>query len=297
MAYAGGSVGRGDADCYSDLDLNIIVSSPVGHKSVNLSFEQCDIQLHVHSWSGSDTMRAAPWRHRYLSEARSVYDPYNVLGMLKPAAIEYFRSDEGRGRMLRQAHEEVQQFLHRLDDCLRDDEQMGAAIAVHEAWHAAAASFVWMNRECCSGGALLGHIRAHLPSLCDVFLSIALEHQATADEMLDALSYYRHYLRGSVRGECFALDPVMDRHIARKAARYADKGETDGLRMLIRNEALWCYAASGGGIEQFGREYRAYPAAVREALASLGCFTYTSVQMSELLRQIEQLTDSAQKAV
>ncbi|WP_127534057.1 nucleotidyltransferase domain-containing protein [Paenibacillus kobensis] len=297
MAYAGGSVGRGDADSYSDLDLNIVVSSPIQRKSMNITFEHCDIQLHVHSWNGSDAMRAAPWQNRFLSEARTVYDPHNVLGMLKPAAVDYFRSNEGRSRMLKQAHDEVEQYLQRLDSCLRYDELVGASLAVQGAWHAAAASFVWMNCECCSGDALLGHIRSKQPKVYEAYRSIALNQTTTAAEMLKALSFYRDYLRSTASSDNFALDSVMDQHIARKVERLAASKDTDGVRLLIRCEAMLCYAAAGGKIEQFGRQYREYPAPVQEALASLGCAAYTSTQISELLHQVEQLTESAQQAV
>src|SRR5690554_1821801 len=74
-AFAGGSVGRGEADEYSDLDLNYFVDGPNESESINVHYQDQTIQLHIHTFPNIDDIYQNPWNYRFLLEARSMYDP------------------------------------------------------------------------------------------------------------------------------------------------------------------------------------------------------------------------------
>jgi hypothetical protein len=186
FGYAGGSVGRGDADAYSDLNLDVIIASvePVANR-IHVPYEDITIQLNIQSWEGSCTMRSKPWRIRFLSETRVVYDPHGVFAALKPAVLEYFHSEEGRSRMLTQAQEEVQHYLQCLDRCIRTDDLIGASLAVQAAWLIAAYNLAWTRHGSCSNGRLLSIIQTEEPALYEAFRTIcAYENIAGIEDLL-----------------------------------------------------------------------------------------------------------------
>ncbi|MWC29339.1 hypothetical protein [Paenibacillus sp. MMS18-CY102] len=297
-AYAGGSVGRGEADQYSDLDLNIYVTSQSKQTiSHNVLFEGTMIQLHFHAWPGSQALRSQPWTHRFLIESRSVYDPFGLLEKLKPAAIRYFRSCDGRKQMLLQATEEIQCYLYGLDRCIREDNLLGAFVAVQAAWHAAATSFAWMKDECCSAGGLFPRIRHAEPMMYASFQSICTQPlEASVERQLHALATYRRYLLEQKVGQA-GLDSGKDQLIARKVERYIGIGELDYAKWVLRSEAMLCYVAYAGGIFQFGQHVEMLPQNLKEALALLGVTSFSMEQLSELLHQVDWFTERAKLAV
>ncbi|EFM08513.1 hypothetical protein PaecuDRAFT_4704 [Paenibacillus curdlanolyticus YK9] len=297
-AYAGGSVGRGEEDQYSDLDLNIYVTSQ-SNKTVSLHvpYEGISIQLHFHAWPGSQALRSEPWAHRFLIESRTVYDPYGLLEKLKPAAIRYFRSGDGRRQMLLQATEEVQCYLNRLDRCIREDNLLGAFVAIQVAWHAAATSFAWMKDECCSTGGLFPRIRHAEPTMYAAFQSICAQPlEASVEHQLHALASYRRYLQ-EIKPGLTTLYAGADQLIARKIERYIGIGELDYAKWVLRYEAMMCYIASVEDIHQFGEHVETLPQTMKEALRMLGVTSYSMEQLSELLHQVDWLTERAKLAV
>ncbi|GMK38109.1 hypothetical protein PCCS19_11630 [Paenibacillus sp. CCS19] len=298
FAYAGGSVGRGDADAYSNLNLYIVVSSiDCKWNCSNVLYDGVTIHLNIQSWEGSGVMRSKPWAHRFLREARIVYDPHGAFDSLKPAALEYFESAEGRRKMLVQSQEQVQHYLQCLDSCIRNDDLLGASLAVQAAWMAATSSVAWMRHGACSNGRVLSIIQTEEPETYTAFRSIcAQENAVPIDGSLMSLANYRHYLReqnGSISG----LEPVMDMQIARKVERMLSAGsEIHTVHWLLRREAVRCYIAAGGTFRNFGIHYHRSPYPIQHHLDQLGFIAYSSKQLSELLRQVDRLADQAKRA-
>lgn len=299
FAYAGGSVGRGDADAYSNLNLYIVVSS-TDFESIdsNVLYDGVIIRLHIQAWEGSGVMHSQPWRNRFLSEARIVYDPYGAFETLRPAVLEYFASVEGRRKMLLQSQEQVQHYLKCLDSCIRSDDQFGASLAAQAAWVTAASSLVWMRHSCCSGSNMLSIMNIEEPEIYKAFRSIcAQENAVPIDGSLMSMAHYRHFLREQ-NGSISRLEPILDTQIARKAERMliSGRGEVHTVQWMLRREALSCYIATGGTFRNFSQHYDQTPFAIQHHLDQLGFSAYTSRQISELLRQVEWLFEQAKQA-
>lgn len=297
FAYAGGSVGRGEADRYSDIDLNIVAACPDQPPvCLNVPYDGSIIQLRIHAWAGSNVIHSLPWRHRFIAESSVVYDPYGAFEKLRPAAIDYYRSKEGRERMLMQSQQEVQKLLQIMDSGIQADELLSASIAAQRAWQAAAASLAWLRHESCASTGLFPMVRAEEPQLFNSFQKIIIGQQRGTDDNLAAsLAVYRRFLRDRFDSS-FALDPVMDQLAARRAERYAAREEGMHARWLLRSEALWCYIAAGGQLNKFGTHYGYLPEEVQEALCRLGVAAYSPAELSELLHQVERLSELAQQA-
>gem|GEM_PF-1531791 len=299
FAYAGGSVGRGDADIYSNLNLYIVVSSTNFESIVtNVQYDGVFIRLHIRAWEGSCVLRSQPWRNRFLSEARVVYDPYGAFEALKPAVFDYFASIEGRRKMLQQSQEEVQLYLKCLDSCIRTEDPFGASLAAQAAWLTAASSLVWMRHSCCSGSNMFSIMQIEEPETYSEFRRIcAQENAVPIDGSLLSLAHYRHFLREQ-NESISRLEPIMDTQLARRSERMLVTGrnEVHAVQWMLRREAVHCYMATGGTFGRFSKHYHQAPFAIQHHLDQLGFSAYPSRQISELLCQVEWLTEQAKRA-
>jgi hypothetical protein len=103
-AFAGGSVGRREADEYSDLDLNFyIVTDTNIETSQNIIFKNTIIQLHSHRLPDIREIHENPWNYRFLQEAKCLYDPKDIFRNLRNESIVYFESNDGQKLMKNQA--------------------------------------------------------------------------------------------------------------------------------------------------------------------------------------------------
>lgn len=94
IAYAcvGGSVGRGEADDYSDIDLTIYTEDSLAEKMADIHYGNKIIQLEVKHTSELPYIQAiydSPWDNRFLSETLDMKDIDNRLMDIKQQAFFY----------------------------------------------------------------------------------------------------------------------------------------------------------------------------------------------------------------
>lgn len=128
-SFAGGSVGRGEADEFSDLDLNYYVNESNIEISTNINFKEEIIQLHTHSLPDLNDIYQNPWDYRFLLEARCVRDPKLIFQELFVQSKLFFNSVEGRLLMSSQAKDVVRKRLNWLDKCILKEEWITAGLA------------------------------------------------------------------------------------------------------------------------------------------------------------------------
>jgi len=291
-AFAGGSVGRGEADRYSDLDLNIWISDETEPPcSKNVRYQNRIIQLHVHGLPKIGNVMANPWDFRFLAEARAVYDPEGILRRLLTDASEYFRSPQGRERMFVQAGERVSQRKLWLAQCLDNGEWLTAGVAAHAAWTDAAFAYSYFARGSLSTGGVLPIVREL--KLYEAYRDIRFADPFVGtDRLLAALRAYRAHLY-KTNPDHFALDPIQDELAARKTARYEEQNDVENLLWQLSGEAFWCYlsSVSGKSLEQHVNEL---PENIRNGLTVLGFKPYTEKQIDVLLKQTNELLERAE---
>ncbi|MEC0208106.1 hypothetical protein P4H70_04015 [Paenibacillus ehimensis] len=288
-AWAGGSVGRSEADRFSDLDLNVYTSNQEQpHYSANVRFQEHVIQLHVHPLPQMEQIIGSPWDFRFLEEARIVSDPSGQLQALIAEASEYFQSPQGRERMLSQAKASIAEHQAWLQESLNAQERMTASFAADAVWADAAQAYAYFVHGAMSTGGLLPIMRQLdlYPAYREIRFGAG---SIDPDKLLAALQAYRSYLRErSGDGDAFALQTVQDELAARKAARYCETGDLDNLAWQLYAEAFWCYLAATDG-RTFEQHVRELPDVMREHLVTLGFRTYSEEQMHTLLKQAEHL--------
>ncbi|MCP3773021.1 hypothetical protein NLX71_06755 [Paenibacillus sp. MZ04-78.2] len=288
-ALAGGSVGRGEADRFSDLDLNVYTSNQEQpHYSANVLFQEHVIQLHVHPLPQMEQIIGSPWDFRFLEEARIVSDPSGLLQALITEASAYFQSPQGRERMLSQAKAAIAEHQAWLQESLDAQERITASFAADAVWGEAAMVYAYFVHGAMSTGGLLPIMRRLdlYPAYREIRFGAG---SIDPDKLLTSLQAYRAYLRKrSGDADAFELQSVQDELTARKAARYKEAGDPDNLAWQLYAEAFWCYLALDDGqtLEQHVREL---PEAMRAHLVTLGFQTYSEEQIHTLMKQAEHL--------
>ena len=288
-AWAGGSVGRSEADRFSDLDLNVYTSNQEQpHYSANVLFQEHVIQLHVHPLPQMEQIIGSPWDFRFLEEARIVSDPSGLLQALIADASAYFQSPQGRDKMLSQAKAAIAEHQAWLQECLDAEEPLTASFAADAVWADAAQAYAYFVHGAMSTGGLLPIMRQLdlYPAYREIRFGAG---NIEPDKLLASLQAYRAYLRErSSDADAFALQSVQDELAARKAARYRETGDPDNLAWQLYAEAFWCYLALADS-KTFEQHVRELPEAMQAHLITLGFRTYSKEQMHTLLKQAEHL--------
>ncbi|MGZ9584481.1 hypothetical protein [Paenibacillus marinisediminis] len=292
-AFAGGSVGRGEADEYSDLDLIYYVLESNRSDSTNIIYNNQAIQLDIHTMPQRSDIEQNPWDYRFMLEAKVIYDPAGKFEQLREEAISYLNSCEGRQLILKQASEVVQSRIQWLHHSIQDEQWITAGLAAHSAVIDAAFAYAYFTAGEVSTGGLLKCLSA-LDSLelLKQLVFLGCSQPSEIDRWLEALSMYSTHVRDQY-GTNFALDSIQDSLVRRKVARFIQNGDWHNIHWQIAGEAFWCYlsiAKEGMTLEQHIQQL---PASIQAAMNDLG-FKPRSV---EQLAQLESAAVSILKEI
>jgi predicted nucleotidyltransferase len=281
-AFAGGSVGRGEADRYSDLDLNIYMADETTHYSKNVHYNGEVIQVHIHQVPAIDSIYHSPWDFRFLKEARTVYDPEGRFKTLQNEAIQYFDSMDGRQKMFKQAKEIVEDRQQRATDSIKKGYANSATIAARAAWTDAAYMYTYFIHNSMSDGKLLVYMREL--ELYDTFRSLVFDNLEGKEikEKLEILHCYRKYLFAQAPDE-FALSPIQDELSTHKVERLLNWNDKESILWLLYGEAFWFYLSAAGGMN-FEEHLETLSDSLREGLSELGFNEMEREKMEELCR-------------
>jgi hypothetical protein len=261
-AFAGGSVGRDEADEYSDLDLNIYLSGSKSSKSKNMIYQGQVIQVHTHSSPTLKKILNDPWRYRFLKEARVIYDPQEYFLNLKEGALNFFTSSSGRKLMLQQAMEEVQARKDWFKESFNKRLLYTSSVAAMSVWVEAAFIYSYFKHQSLGTGNLLKIMeKTHYHS---VFKDCFDSDQIDVMELLNKLITYRKYLQIDSPKK-FALDPEQDLLISRKVERMLKEKDFLNIQWLLQSEAFWCFMSIRDGLTLDQHLY-SLPDSVRHSL-------------------------------
>lgn len=276
---AGGSVGRGDADEYSDLDLNFYSSSGPSFDE-NIMYKGNIIQLHSELVPTQEEIYKNPWESRFIIESSVLYDPTQGFSELKSKAINFFKSKEGRDLMKLQAEEIVKKRISWALKSIEKEELITAGIAAKAAWVDAGFSYLFFTYDTLSTGRLI-------PMLSSIKQNNETSHllfQSDLDNsevLLKALGRYRAYICQNY-GKHFEVEPIQDDLIKRKSERYKKVQDFENINFHIYGEAFGCLLSMNEPIE---RHITALPAKLREDLTLLGFRPYSKGEIDLICQQ------------
>lgn len=241
-AYAGGSVGRGEADAYSDLDLNVFVQGQMDHTSENREFKGQIIQLHIHPAPNDESVYASPWSWRYIKEAKLISDQHGRYTAWFASMRDYLDSKEGRGKMLAQAKESVDQYFDMARHALFEGFGYSAYLAAWAGWMESVQMYAFFSEGNVADGRLFSLLKETGQwEAIERFILESYGAKQDGQEQCELIAAYRAYLRSEQGRDRFALDSRNDALLRRKLERLRQGKEEEAARFLLFSEAIWLY--------------------------------------------------------
>lgn len=280
---AGGSVGRGDADEYSDLDLHFYTLDGPSFDE-NVPFLGNVIQLHSEPLPTLNQIIENPWEFRFINESRILYDPIQVFSEIKTKAQQFFKSKEGHDLMRLQAEEIVKKRISWAVKSIEKEEWTAAGIAARSAWVDAGFYYLFFTQGTISTGSLLPVLRKIVMNndLGDILFQPDKDHSKV---LLRAMKRYRAYVRQNC-GKQFDVDPIQDDVINRKIERYKKMHDFENINFHMFGEGFGCLLATNEPIES---SITSLPSELREDIMLLGFRPYSKGEIDLICQQAIEL--------
>lgn len=271
-AYAGGSVGRGEADTYSDLDLHIFVEGEDDPSCENRLFKGHMIQLQVQSAPTDEEVYENLWAWRYLKEAKIILDPEDRFISWMNDICAYMDSPAGKAKMFAQAKAEVESFHEEAQAALMEGFPYSAYLASWAGWIGALQMSAFFQGHSLSDAQLYQLLQKEGRSdgMDGFFLEAYRSNQDVQDALM-LLADYRTHLRSINKGIEFALAAENDWLVKRKVQRLQERNQLDMAGFLIFSEAIWLYHSVGLD-EWLENHWADLPAKLSLSLQKLGFF-------------------------
>lgn len=273
IAYAcvGGSVGRGDADDYSDIDLTIYTGDRFVDKLIDIYYGNKIIQLEVKHTCEIPSIQAindSPWDNRFLIETRVLKDNNNRFMQIKKQAKDHFSSIKGREKMVEQVNEIVKERELFALDSLNKNKTYTAAVAAMGAWTEAAFLYLFLTEKSLATGCLIPLMQKkenHFQAFTDA-ATFSLE--ANSSKILLIIKEFRTHLR-KTHPFTFELSEIQDQLCERKGNRLLDESESFNLLWQMYGEALWLYFETNNG-KSFEQYVDGLPDYLQKGLSDIG---------------------------
>lgn len=242
-AVVGGSVGRGEADAYSDLDLTVYVADGRWYDRNDRYMDEV-VQLHVQPFPSWNDVKSSPWEFRFLKEARTVQDVAGTFQPFKSRAVRFFETAEGKEQMFGQAKRIIDLRKQWVEEHLAQSEPISATLASWAVWADTAMLYAYFKHDVLASDQVF-LIMHHVWEGND--WGDCLPKAGAMDRALDGIQRYRRYGREQAGEERFELSPLQDRLLRNKVNRCLEHGHRDLLDWTLYGEAFFIFLAIAKG--------------------------------------------------
>lgn len=301
-ATIGGSVARGEANQYSDIDLNIYVSRGPTYDDIFVC-EGETIQLFVTDELPSEQqIKDNPWESRFLRESVSIYDPTREFCILKEYATTFFKSKEGKELLAKQAIDIVSIRKKSAMDSLSQGRFYSAQLGAKSSWADAAFMYLFFAHNTVSTGSLIPHIKKNIKNNYDEYTKILpFSLDLLKDgigKVLRIVERHRGFLRLQYPSlsQGFSLSPLQDVLIQRKAQRLFHSGEYENMLWQLSGEVFMLFLEFSEGIS-FEEYYKSLPKNLQDDLLNIGFKGLDEEQVLKMCQLSDELVDVAIKFI
>lgn len=300
-ATVGGSVGRGDADSFSDLDLNIYTCTGSANDSMFV-YEGEVVQLFVtDQLPTEEQVKDNPWSFRFILETVPVYDPSGEFHVFKNWAKTYFSSIDGRIKLAKEAIDVVNIRKKWAIDSLNQGNNYSAKLAAGSAWADAAFMYLFFVQDALSTGSLISLMK-NVKSNYDEYIrilpfSLDLLRNGTGG-ILRIVERHREFLRLKypLSSQCFSLSPLQDILIHRKAQRLYHAQQYENMLWQLSGEVFMLFLEFSEGIS-FEEYFNALPSTLQDDLLSIGFISLDDEQVLKICKLSDELVDIASQFI
>lgn len=287
FAFVGGSVGRGDDDEWSDIDLTICVEDESYHCNKNIIFEGEAVQLyitHPYKW---EAVEQNPLEYRFILESFPVYDPNDVFASLQEKVRAYFHSTVGKQRIYTDWINLVCQRQNWARENILAGKMHSATVAAGVAYIDAAFMLLYFKRSSLSSGGLIPFLENNNTSFAE-FTTIChwLDHSENdVSFIIRTIEQYREHLRSqtSEHWSNFDLSPIQDILMSNKAKRMIRFKQFTNLKWQFHGEAFGLFLSFSHG-HSLEDHLMSLPDQLRNDLRTLG---FVALSVNEVERMIE----------
>ncbi|MFD2042952.1 nucleotidyltransferase domain-containing protein [Ornithinibacillus salinisoli] len=286
-ASIGGSVGRGNADEFSDIDLTVYTKTIADDIAQNISFHQNIIQLdikHTDELPNKERIIASPWNYRFLYESAVIEDTGNRFAEIKDWAVNYYSSIEGRKHVIEQVCNIVKERTQHAFNSLKKGKHYSATIAATGSWTESALLFLFINCNSVDAGKLIREIQNVEDHYNTVKIVSPFFNEVKVKEIIHIMKQFRYHLRNQAYSFEFGIDEIQDLLFEMKAKRLCKKDETVTLLWQAYSEALWLYFETSNGL-YFDDYFEMLPKNIRQGLSRIG-FTPLKEEQIKILNQL-----------
>ncbi|WP_228409540.1 nucleotidyltransferase domain-containing protein [Radiobacillus deserti] len=289
-AGVGGSVGRGEADEYSDLDLIVYTNTSVPKNNLDVLYNGEIIQLDILDIAkipNEQEILEFPWDYRFLSEMSIIKDNDGLLSDIIKSATNYFNSYDGKKKLLEQVSNIVRERIEFANKCLDENRLYSANIASMGAWAEAGFLYLFVNYNLLSTGGLipvLEKLNNHIERFKNVS-PFSMEGELSDVSLI--LSSFRQHLRD--QGHLYNdLSEVHDTLCDRKIKRLLINKERLNLLWQIYGEAVGLYFETSNGLS-LEKYFQDLPISLQNGLSKIGFIPLNKNKVNELSNLSKEL--------
>lgn len=282
-ACVGGSVGRGEADEYSDIDLIVYTNTFFPKNNLDVLYNCEIIQLDIldeDKIPNQQEIIQNPWDYRFLSEMSIIKDKDGLFSDSIKSATNYFNSNAGKKKLLEQVSTIVRERIEFANECLEENRLYSANIAAMGAWAEAAFLYLFLKHNSLATGSLipmLGKLDNHIERFKSVS-PFSIEGELSDVSLI--LSSFRKHLRehGHLYND---LSEVHDTLCDRKIKRLLNNNERLNLLWQMYGEAVGLYFETSNGLslEQYLKDL---PISLQKGLSKVGFVPLNKNNVKEL---------------
>ncbi len=298
FAGVGGSVGRGEADEYSDIDLIVYLDDRVSLHKVDLEYNGEIIQLEIHSKndvpSKGDIVQSS-WENRFIAEQKIIIDTNDEFRKLQDWTTSYLYSNAGKKKIVNQVSKIVNERVEFSLKCIEMKKHYSASLAAMGAWSEAAFLFTFVYDHSFSTSNVITQLRT-LPHHLERFQKFSpLSLSEDMYEVYNIVRNFRKYLKGQGHTNSELAD-IHDILCERKMKRLENRNEKLNLVWQMYGEAVGLYFKTSNGltVEQY---FQQLPDQIQEELSRIGFMPLEEDRIEQLNELSKELISIASKTV
>lgn len=250
-ALISGSVARGEADSFSDVDITIYTNDKTVTGQFNLEYKGEILQIAIMRSNRLPTQEMvyhSPWDYRFLVESLILTDTNSYIYNLREVAKEYLVSEKGMQKMLDDVSNIVRKRTNFAKGRLKEKNNFSAAHAAMGAWAEAAFLHLFFMKNSVSTGEIIPNIHKICGHYQEFASAVPFPAKGSNIGLAKKINQFRSYLRQKGHSFEFGLSPLQDRLCDQKAQRMMISREPLSLKWQLYGEAFWLYMETSNGL-------------------------------------------------
>ncbi len=291
-----GSVARGEADDFSDVDLICFTGRETYLGKHDVSYKGEIIQIDVKSileFPSKELFAYNPWHYRYLVESVIVKDTNGELSKLQGWSKSYFASIQGQKDVIRDVTTIVD---GRKDYALKQmavGKDFSATHAAIGAWTEAALLYQFLNENRVAASSLMPTLRKldNFPEIMEL-LPIGPVEEVDIKEVSNTMTTLRLYLKNAGFDHLSSISDLQDEIWHKKADRLILEGDLYNYLWQSYSEAFLLLLETSQD-EDFESYFEQLPSALQRQLQDLGLVSLLPEDIHKILEMGDRMMESA----